>query len=186
MSIEKRVRKRARFTDFQRALLMLTAGTGLVTTAALAPNAIQYLPKDLLSKFDPSDERTFKRSRKALVRRGYLEFSHKEGVYVLTTEGKRYLELAQGDVKRKWDKKWRVLIFDISEKRRSGRSAVRYKLAQFGLIRLQDSVWVYPYPCDEFIALLKTELKLGKNLLYLIADEFEGEEDLLDHFKLHR
>ncbi len=186
MTLEKRVSKRNRLTGVQKAIMAMVGATGLLAVGAVAPNVIQYLPKQLMNKLDSREEHKFKRSRNELVRRGYLKFSNKVGGYELTPQGRLFLDIAQGIEKKKWDKKWRLLIFDISEKRKSGRDTVRYKLAQFGLVRLQDSVWVYPYPCDEFIALLKMELKLGKNLLYLITDEFEGEDDLLKHFKLAR
>ncbi len=41
-----------------------------------------------------------------------------------------------------WDKRWRVVIFDISEINRIIREALRDKLRQLGLGMLQESVWI--------------------------------------------
>ena len=46
--------------------------------------------------------------------------------------------------------KWRVIIFDIPEKEKM-RLQISYLFKQSGLYRLQDSVWVYPYDCEDII-----------------------------------
>ena len=51
--------------------------------------------------------------------------------------------------------KYRVIIFDISEMRRKDRDKLRRIIRGFGFICLQNSVWVYPYHCQEIIELLK-------------------------------
>lgn len=84
----------------------------------------------------------------------------------------------------RWDRKWRLLIFDIREKRKSCRDKLRLTLVNLGFIRLQNSVWVYPYDCEEYIALLKADFKIGKELLYIIADEVEGDHVLKRYFGL--
>lgn len=46
---------------------------------------------------------------------------------------------------RRWDKKWRVVIFDIKETKRSTRDALRLKLRELGFGMLQRSSWITPY-----------------------------------------
>ena len=55
---------------------------------------------------------------------------------------------------------------------------------QAGLLRLQDSVWVYPYDCEDIVTLLKTDFGIGKHLLYLIVDELENDKNLREDFNL--
>ncbi len=57
-------------------------------------------------------------------------------------------------------------------------------MREIGFVRLQDSVWVYPYDCEDFIALLKAELKIGKDVLYAIADTIEHDKGIRRHFNL--
>ena len=86
---------------------------------------------------------------------------------------------------RRWDGKWRVLIFDIPESNRFIRATIRQTLAAVGFICLQGSVWIYPYPCEEFVALLKADLRIGKRLLYMIVEELESDGWLKEKFNLH-
>ena len=55
---------------------------------------------------------------------------------------------------------------------------------QAGIRRLQDSVWVYPYDCEDIITLLKTDFGVGKYLLYMIVDELENDKHLREDFGL--
>ena len=49
---------------------------------------------------------------------------------------------------------------------------------------MQDSVWVYPYDCEDILTLLKTDLGVGKYILYLIVDELENDKHLREFFDL--
>lgn len=46
---------------------------------------------------------------------------------------------------KKWDGKWRVVIFDIEEKERKNRDFLRVKLKELGFGMIQKSVWISPY-----------------------------------------
>lgn len=84
-----------------------------------------------------------------------------------------------------WDGKWRVVIFDIREKRRRIRSQLRLLLLGAGFLRLQDSVWIYPYPCDEFVGLVRAHLKSGTGeMLSFVAEALESDKKLREHFHL--
>jgi len=87
-------------------------------------------------------------------------------------------------IKHKWDKKWRVLIFDIPEERKGTRNKVRNTLRSRGFFRLQDSVWIYPHDIEDFVTLLKTDLKVGREVLYMIVDVLENDHLIKKHFSL--
>jgi len=53
-----------------------------------------------------------------------------------------------------------------------------------GFVHLQDSVWTYPYDCEDLIVLLKADFKIGKDILYMIVDELEGDWRLRKEFGL--
>src|SRR3989338_9033839 len=42
---------------------------------------------------------------------------------------------------RKWDKKWRLVLYDIEEKQKTTRELVRRKLKELGFAQFQKSVW---------------------------------------------
>lgn len=57
-------------------------------------------------------------------------------------------------------------------------------MQSFGFYRLQDSVWVYPYDCEDVIGLLKTNLGLGSAVLYMIVEKIENDRRLREHFEV--
>ena len=74
--------------------------------------------------------------------------------------------------------------FDIKESRKKTREQVRHTLTQIGFIKLQNSVWIYPYDCEDLISLLKDDFMLGKDLLYVIVEKLENDYSLRKFFKL--
>ena len=109
----------------------------------------------------------------------------------LTAKGEqvlRRLELHDFKLRKpkRWDRKWRILIFDIPERRKGLRQKIRYTLKAIGFVRLQDSVWAYPYDCEDLVTLLKADFKVGKDLLYLIVDSLEYDKPLKEYFGLHQ
>ncbi len=114
-------------------------------------------------KIDKKNRKRVINSFTYLRRRGYIVFNtESKQIYIkLTPEGKAraklYTQIDSIKIKKqkKWDKKWRVLIFDVPEDVRIKREALRGKLKELGFYMLQKSVWVYPYPCKEELELLK-------------------------------
>lgn len=86
--------------------------------------------------------------------------------------------------RKKWDQKWRVVIFDVWENTREKRDALRYEIKNFGFIQLQRSVWIYPYECADFIELLKMNLSFGKNIRYMIVEKLDHDDKLKKYFKI--
>ncbi|KKU67532.1 MAG: hypothetical protein UX89_C0014G0002 [Parcubacteria group bacterium GW2011_GWA2_47_16] len=114
---------------------------------------------------------------------------NEKGLLRLTPKGEtklRQLKLREYKIKKpkRWDNKWRVLTFDIREERRATRDKIRRTLTVIGFIRLQDSVWVYPYDCENLTTLLKADFKIGKDVLYIIADSIENDSWLRKQFSL--
>ena len=84
-----------------------------------------------------------------------------------------------------WDGKWRILMFDMRESRKKARNTLRTLIRNAGFVRLQDSVWVYPYPCDEFIELVRAHLSSGTGeLQYFATEALESDKALRLHFNL--
>lgn len=114
------------------------------------------------------------------------------------TEGKeKYIELLPKGIKhldkavfdaliikksKTWDKKWRVVIFDVPEKYRYERDTFRLKLQELGFIQIQKSVYVYPHPCTDEISYLSQRLGLEKYVTIMISEIIQGEEDIIDQF----
>lgn len=192
-SIEERVRHRAKRNQLRNAILLstyLTVGVGMMV---LAPNAIRLL-KYVEKAVGPSPRLGRRVSQKysELLAQGILKrVSTEHGHRIeLTEKGVKIAEeLSQREevrptVQKKWDQKWRIIIFDVWERRRKVRDDLRHTLEEFGFVKIQDSVWTYPYPCEKLLIFLRTHFKLGQGILYIVADEIEHDEKLRQHFKL--
>jgi len=84
-----------------------------------------------------------------------------------------------------WDKKWRILIFDISDKHRNKREALRGKLKQLRLYQLQKSVWVCPYDFGDVVKILREFFGLTDDeMKIIIAAKIENDQRVLDFFEL--
>jgi CRISPR-associated endonuclease Cas2 len=187
--LETENRKQIRVTKIQSAVLRTVAAAGLISVALVLPNALQMLKVfNLDKKLMNNSRRSINNSRKRLVESGLLEYS-RDGFLRLTSLGEKTLskiKLANYNIikPKKWDKKWRMLIFDIKESQSGLRDKVRNTLVSIGFVRLQNSVWVFPYDCEDLITLLKADFEIGKEVLYVIADKIENEKVLLNDFGL--
>ena len=184
--LEKKVKK----ANIQKIILESVKLAGLIGIATVAPNVLGAMKK-MGFITHPRQIESIKRSRDNLIERGLLE--NKNGQLKITNGGKRYLFkcLSLGDNKKlnahkKWDKKWRVLIFDIPETRRFDGDNIRHSLVSIGFMRLQDSVWVYPYNCEDLISLLKADTETGEDVLYMIVEAIENDEPIKKYFGLNK
>ena len=189
--LENESRKRLRRGQLEAAILGALALAGIAAVALAAPNMLKllkYVDPDWMGKLDPRERLYVVANR--LKRKGLVTFEVVKGrkKMLLTAKGTAAARraLLGNPLPRKmhWDKRWRMLVFDIPEKRRALRDKVRIIVAGFGFVRLQDSVWVFPHDCEEIITLLKAELHLGTQMLYVIADAIEFDRPLREHFGL--
>ena len=184
--LEQSSRKRTRNKNLQKIVLQTVAAAGFLSVALLAPNALQALRQVGLFPKHRQKE-IFNSSRNRLVKAGLLAY---KGKFIrLTAKGEAKLcQLERHDYKlarpKRWDKKWGILIFDIPERRRALRARIRRTIVSVGFMRLQKSVWVYPYDCEDFVNLIKADLKIGKDLLYLIVDSIENDKFIKEYFQL--
>ena len=186
-----KIEKIARITKLKRNILQVIGGIGVLSVAVIAPNALQALKIfGLNAKNRTQKNFSYWRSIRRLEKDGLVSIRRNGNRYDVNITPKGNATLSSFSFqevrkKKRWDRRWRMIIFDIPEKKRVFRTAVRARLVQFGFFRLQDSVWVFPYDCEEIIAMLKTELSIGRELLYIVADAVEGDEVIRSHFSLH-
>ena len=175
----------------QKIILTTIATAGFLSVTLLAPNALQVI-KQFSGRKDFRRKKYLDNSIGKLLKEGYIRFDTNDN-------GKKFVKLTEkgevkltkykiGDLKikepKKWDKKWRVIIFDIKEKRREVRNILRSTLSRLGFVKLQNSVWVFPYECEELVIMLKSNLFLGKDVLYMTVEKIENDKWLKEIFGL--
>lgn len=184
--------KRETKIKIRKIILGTIAVAGVLAIAAIAPNALKAI--DL---FRGGERRKYhmgsyvNRSIVNLKNRGLITFKKERGkTFVrLTEKGERELmkyQLQELTIQRprKWDKKWRVIIFDIKETRKITREGLRQELRNLGFIKLQNSVWVFPFECEEIIILLKSYFRIGKDVLYMTVEKIENDKWIREKFNL--
>ncbi len=110
----------------------------------------------------------------------------------LTNKGKKRvkkfcLETLKIKKSNQWDKKWRVLIFDIPTKPKiyhQAREALRRKIKDLGFYQMQKSVWVYPYECEDELLFIAELFQVQRYIEILTVDGMLYEEGLKKKFKL--
>ncbi len=183
--LEETTRKNSRKKKLKNAVLSSIKVAGLLSVALLAPNALQVFgKKGLLTQ---KEEDSVRSVRNRLIKQGLIEYSGKN--LALTAKGVAFINKLEErnfhiTKPRKWDKKWRIIIFDIKEGRKTTREKLRRTLIQIGFKKLQNSVWIFPYDCEDLVTLLKADFKIGKEVLYIIAEHIEYDKRLKALFSL--
>lgn len=100
-----------------------------------------------------------------LREKGLVETSLNEGqiIFKLSNLGEDYLKILNFDEKT-WDKKWRIILFDIPENNRNVRQLLRNRLKEWGFKQWQKSVWVTKKDVMVSLKNLIIELKLEKQV----------------------
>jgi CRISPR-associated endonuclease Cas2 len=119
-----------------------------------------------------------------------MEYRGKQLYISLTKEGKKKAGRYQIDDLKiakpsRWDGKWRLLIFDIEDKQKLKREALRGKLKELGLFQLQKSVWICPYFFRKEIGILRQFFGFTlKEMKVITALEIEGDREARQYFRL--
>ncbi|OGZ79582.1 MAG: hypothetical protein A2528_01865 [Candidatus Staskawiczbacteria bacterium RIFOXYD2_FULL_37_9] len=108
--------------------------------------------------------------------------------FILTEKGKlRALTYSFEHMKiekKDWDGKWRFIVFDVPEKFRTGRDALRWKIKKLGFYELQKSVFIFPYKCEDEINFIIEFFGIRKYVRYGIIDFIDNKAHLKQIFGL--
>jgi len=167
-------------------ILKILEGVGNLGVALNAPNIVQVF--DFAGRSRQFPRKQFRTALKRLEKRGYI---HCQGDrtswdFRLTKEGREILRHKRMDDisirPQKWDGKWRLVIFDIPEKFRSSRDALRGKLNGLGFQYLNLSVWVHPFECRNEINAIIEYYGVGEYVRCAIVESFDGTEEMKKRF----
>ncbi|HCM52264.1 TPA: hypothetical protein DIS56_04035 [Candidatus Saccharibacteria bacterium] len=153
---------------------------GLAGVVIVAPNAAQALEL-ILRKSPAKTSRADKilaelrRQKLIVLVRGNSGFD-----FTLTPAGAHRLQRALIEelaiaTPRKWDKKWRLVAFDVPVKFSKQRQYFTAHLRKLGLHMLQRSLWVHPFPCFDEVETLAGHYNL---LRYCALSEVSKSDNL--------
>ena len=83
-----------------------------------------------------------------------------------------------------WDKLWRLVVFDIPEKKGQGRKALAAKLKELNFYPMQKSVFIHPYECKDEIDFITELFELAPYVRFLRVKDIDIELDLKEWFHI--
>ena len=175
--------------EITKTILQLLATAGVISAALLFPGlGVAWQKYKQLHRYD---RRKVTQALKRLQRQKLVRVAERndETVIELSENGRKrvisyQIENLQIQKTENWDSLWRLVIFDIPDKKKLAREVFRRKLKQLGFYMLQESVFVTPYPCKEEINLLTINYQIRPYILYITAKSIQPEAKLRQHFNL--
>jgi DNA-binding transcriptional regulator PaaX len=173
----------------KKILLFLEAGAAL--SFAGTPGRQLKILEEIPKEWRKIDQARLRR----LVREFYYERlvdfkEEKDGKIkvVITEAGKKNIlryKMDEMEIKipLNWDGYWRIVMFDIPERRKFARDALRRKLKELGFKELQKSVFIFPYPCRNEIDFIVEVFDIRPYVRYAELKEITNEAELKLYFQ---
>ncbi len=191
MSAEHRNKKWDRLgPNKKKVLLLLLGGVGL--SLAKTPGQYFKVVKAVGTEWQKINYQALRRAIKSLYESKLIaERDNPDGTLtiVLTNEGKEKaltynidaMTIAQP---KKWDGKWRLVLFDIPERRREARDALRGSLRRLGFYEYQKSAFIHPYPCQDEMDYVIEFFRIRPYVRLITAHQLDNELHLKKIFEL--
>lgn len=172
-------------------ILTILGATGFVTASLLMPGLPKVLTpfyKKQYKRWGHFNRRILRANLKRMRKSGIIEESDNEGeiIYKITEKGKFKLfkyQLEDMSLKKgNWDRKWRLVAYDIPKGKKNQAEAFRALLKKMSFMQLQKSLWITPYSCSNEIEFLKELYFLTNHVTILTVSEIEGEPEYRKYF----
>lgn len=174
-------------------ILRIASMSSFIGISILAPRMAEVLDKPTGKIWKKLDQRARDRELRRIVyymkNQGLVDTENYEHGIKITKAGKKRLSRVninkiQIVTPKKWDKKWRLIFYDIPESHKVARDALIEKLKQLGFYNLQRSVLIYPYPCRDEITSMTTHWDINQYVTYIETNYIDQEPLLKKKFKL--
>ena len=174
----------------QKILFLLMGGIALGLTKS--PKQYFKILKGIQKNWEWINQYALKRSIKNLYKSKLIDAKdNPDGTTTLslTKLGKKHALTYQIDEitipnMNSWDKKWRIVIFDIPEKFKKSRDALSRTLKRMGFYQLQKSVFVHPFECRTEVDFVVEFFSMHKFVRRILAENIDNELDIKTKFNL--
>lgn len=174
----------------QKILILLIGGISLGLTRS--PRRYFKIIKDMGRAWRDTNKKQLSDSIRSLYQSKLIDMKeNKDGSIkmTLTEKGRKKIILYNFDQMviskpNTWDKKWRIITFDIPEKFKKARNALREKLKDLGFLKYQKSIFIYPYECKNEIDFVIEFFDIRPHIRYIIAENLDNELDFKKRFQL--
>ncbi|MFY9463347.1 MAG: CRISPR-associated endonuclease Cas2 [Candidatus Sungiibacteriota bacterium] len=173
-----------------RTVLALLLLAGTVTIIAIAPNMFAAVDR-LTRRKVFFEKKGIQSAHRYLKKKKFIMSAREKDCYQLTlTEKGRVRALSatfQGlkiHEQPQWDGMWRVVMFDIPDKKKWARDTFRRSLREMGFLQMQKSVFISPYPCEEEVEFLTAMFDVAGHVRLIRTDTIIHDHDLRTFFSL--
>ncbi|MBI2052106.1 MAG: hypothetical protein HYT38_00300 [Candidatus Sungbacteria bacterium] len=174
----------------QKVLLLLFAGVGL--SLARTPRRYFKVITGTRQEWQNINYRVLNNTIKGLYKSKLIrEHENPDGslTMILTERGKKKaitFNIDNMEIKKPkvWDKKWRMVLFDIPEKYKPIREVLRETLKRLGFYEYQKSVLAYPYPCQDEIDYIIEYFNMRPYVRIITVSALDNELHLKKLFEL--
>lgn len=179
-----------------KAVLITAAIGGVIAIGVMAPNLFRVLRVDSRERGRRLTKEGFKKAQAScyqLRRSGFMESclnnSRENAGFRLTPKGKRMVKKLLGIQTKQeekpmrvyiqppdeWDDKWRFIMFDIPIDFNTARDVLRRHLIAAGCFQLQQSVFVFPFPCINEIKAIAQRLGIQRYVEVCTVEDFSNK-----------
>jgi len=190
MNAKRRKNKLQLKPTTQKVLLLLMGGLALSLSAS--PILYFKIIGDIARAWEEINKRALHGAIKSLYRSKLIDAKDNEDgsvTMVLNEKGKSYavrydIESIKIPPMKRWDRKWRVILFDVPEKYKKSRDALSFTLKKIGFYKFQKSVFVHPFECRNEIDFVIEFFTLRPYVRFMTADHIDNELDVKHRFGL--
>lgn len=188
---QKESRKQPRMGETKQKIILLLLG-GLVLGLSRSPKQYFRIVKKISREWEEINRQSLERSVRSLYKSKLVEMKNNPDgttTMVLSKEGKKIAlvyDIFNMKIKepRRWDNRWRILMFDVPEKMKRVRESFRMHFKQMGFYEFQKSVFVHPYPCEDEFEYIVEFYNARRYLRFIVAGKIDNELELKKHFGL--
>lgn len=174
----------------KKILLLLSAGIALGLTHN--PNQYFRIVSETGKEWEKINRDSLNRAVRSLYKSKLVSTKRNQDgtlTLALSKEGERLaltydIENIEIKTPEYWDKKWRIVMFDVPESLKRTRDALRMHFKSMGFYEFQKSVFVHPYQCEKEIEYITEFYKARKFLRFIIATEIDNALEIRRYFNL--
>lgn len=174
----------------KKVLLLLSAGLALGLTRN--PNQYFRIVREAGKEWDKINRGSLNRAIQSLYESKLVATKNNHDgtlTLILSKEGEQLaltydIENMEINVPVHWDGKWRIVMFDVPEKFKRIRDALRMHLKNMGFYEFQKSVFIHPYPCAKEIDFIVELYQSRKYIRFIVATDIDNALELKRHFHL--
>jgi len=171
----------------KKILLLLTAGAALSLNRC--PGKYFKILGKLKKGWEGIESQKIKQDISELYRSKLVNVkNNKDGTFSLILAEKGRQKVLRYDLEKmriksmRWDGRWRMVLFDIPERQKPARDALRSKLKRLGFFEFQKSIFVHPFSCKDEIEFLIEFFQIKSYVRYGLLERIDNELHLRRHF----